>query len=74
MRKSTTLFCPVLVLALTGAASACPSCRDAIAGADGAGTAGISGAFNSSIYLMLAAFLGVLGMVAGVIVKGIKNS
>ena len=63
-----------VVLALTGIASACPSCKDSIAATDNAGTPGISQAFNSSVYIMLGAFLGVLGLVAGVIVKGIKGS
>jgi hypothetical protein len=73
MRARIILIAGLLVLAFAGFASACPSCKDSIANTDSAGAPGISGAFNTSIYVMLGAFLGVLGMVAGIIIKGIRG-
>jgi len=74
MRRWNLLLALLLVLALTGLASACPTCRETIANTETASTPGISSAFNSSIYLMLGGFLAVLGLVAGVIIKGIRGS
>jgi hypothetical protein len=70
----TLLLSLAFVLTLSALASACPACKDTIANSDAAGTPTVAGAFNSSIYVMLGAFLGVLGMVAGVIIKGIRGS
>lgn len=74
MRSWNLLLGLLAVLLLTGLASACPSCKETIANTETASTAGISSAFNSSIYVMLGAFIGVLGLVAGVIIKGIRGS
>jgi hypothetical protein len=74
MPRQNILLPLLLVLTLTGLAHACPSCKETIASTETASTPGISSAFNSSIYVMLGAFLGVLGLVAGVIIKGIRGS
>ncbi|MDB5173718.1 MAG: hypothetical protein JWO87_2900 [Phycisphaerales bacterium] len=73
MRRGQVLLCLTLVLALHSAAIACPMCKDSIANTDAASAGSLPGGFNTSIFIMLGAFLGVLGMVAGVIVKGVRG-
>ncbi len=79
MRSVRRALIPMVVLAVVMSAdvrvaSACPNCKDSVASAttgDGSsGTAtstnpggGLPSGFNISIYLMLTAFLGVLGFV-----------
>jgi len=67
------------VLSAAGDASACPNCKGTVesSAADGAnGGVGASpslpGGFNVSIYLMLAGLFGVMGMVAGVVIRGVR--
>lgn len=73
MRRNTLLLTFAILLCLAGMAMACPNCSDTVASADAAGSPGISAAFNSSIYIMLGGFIGVLGMVTFVMVKAIRN-
>jgi hypothetical protein len=73
LRARNILLAAVVVIAFAGIASACPLCNDSIASTDSAGSPGISDAFNTSIYVMLGSFLGVLGLVAGIIIKGIRG-
>ena len=74
MRRWNILLTCLLVLALAGTATACPNCKDTIANTETAGAPGVSASFNKSIYVMLGAFLAVLGLVARVIVKGIRGT
>jgi hypothetical protein len=74
-----TLSLLLAVAVLAGDTSACPNCKGTVesSAADGAnGGPGASpslpGGFNVSIYLMLAGLFGVMGMVAGVIVRGVR--
>ncbi len=69
----------VAVVAFAGDASGCPNCKGTIesTAADGAnGGPGASpalpGGFNVSIYLMLAGLFGVMGMVAGIVIRGVR--
>jgi hypothetical protein len=73
MRRWNILLACLLLLALASLTSACPNCKDTIANTDSAGSPGISDSFNTSIYIMLGAFLSVLGLVAGVIIKGVRG-
>ena len=72
MRRLQVLI-SLIVLLTAQAALACPMCKDSIANTDAASAGNLPGGFNTSIFIMLGAFLGVLGMVAGVIVKGIRG-
>lgn len=74
MRKPAVLIFAICLLAFAAFAAACPNCDATIANSDSAGAPGISAAFNSSIYLMLGAFLAVLGLVTTVIIKAIRGS
>ena len=61
---------------LAPVASACPNCKDSIPTGSseetGAGeaNAGLPGGFNASIYVMLSAFVGVLGFVGYTLYRG----
>jgi len=81
MRRWTIALSTLLIPALSAAALACPMCKDSIPGATGA-TGGPSqmsggalpGGFNTSVYLMLVGFMGTLGMISFVVVKGIRGA
>ena len=81
MRK---LMAPIaacaLLLALAGVAEACPGCKDSVTasaaadGGPGGPTPGLPSGFNYSIYVMLAGLFSVMGLVAGIVIKGIRSS
>ena len=61
-------------------ASACPNCKDSIpmGASDNSGggdpSAGLPGGFNTSIYVMLSAFVGVLGFVGFTLYRGVRGA
>jgi len=71
----------LLIPVLNAAVLACPMCKDSIPGATGetgdpsqmSGGA-LPGGFNTSVYLMLVGFMGTLGMISFVVVKGIRGA
>jgi hypothetical protein len=78
----TTIVLAALLLS-AAAAHACPMCKDTISdtaniaqGQDGSAgpQAGLPSGFNFSIYYMLTGLLCTIGLVAGVITKGIRDS
>jgi hypothetical protein len=73
MRRLHAFIGLTVLLTAHAAAMACPMCKDAIANTDAANASSLPAGFNTSILFMLGAFLGVLGMVGGVIVKGIRG-
>jgi hypothetical protein len=78
MIKRWTLALSLLALqAFSAAAWACPMCKDSIA-ADGTGatgsTPGLPSGFKVSIYLMLGGLFGVMGLISGIIVKGVRST
>jgi hypothetical protein len=72
----------LVVLVLSGVASACPMCKDSISdtaaapvgGMGGGPQAGLPGGFNVSVYVMLFSAFGVMGFVAHVIIKGVRET
>ena len=74
MRYKKLILIGLGIVTFAGVASACPSCKDTIASTEAAGSPGVAGAFNSSVYLMLGGFLGVLAMVSSIIIKAIRGS
>ena len=69
----------VLLLGLAGVADACPGCKESVGdsssgGGPGGPTPGLPSGFNYSIYFMLAGLFSVLGLVAGIVVKGVRSS
>ena len=84
MRKSSILTLLTLVLALGAfaapTASACPSCKDSIGTAasdeTGAGgpSAGLPSGFNTSVYIMLTALVGMLGFVGLTLYRGVRGT
>jgi len=77
MIKHRTLALSIaLMQAFAAVASACPMCKDSITdngGPDGP-TPGLPGGFKISIYLMLGGLFSVLGMVTGIVVKGVRSA
>ena len=72
-------FISVLLLALPGAAWACPSCRDSIESpvvheSLGDGRADMAGGFNAAIYAMLVGVggaVGIVGVCLGKVIGGV---
>ena len=74
MRRWTSLLTLCLVLLFCGIALACPECKDSVANTDARNATNVAAGYNLSIYVMLGAFLTVLGMVLRVLVKAIRSS
>ena len=84
MRRLTLTTTVLAALLLSAAAApACPMCKDTIGDTaamsqpqDGSGgpQAALPSGFNFSIYYMLTGLLCTIGLVAGVITKGIRDS
>ena len=66
---------PLLIVALVAAAAhACPNCKDSIPTSNAENPGGVATGMNTSIYLMLGAFLSVLGFVLNLVVKASRSS
>ena len=85
MSRTLLLTLILAVLTMSHSAQACPSCKDTVANGDasasggGDASSGMSGSgvpsgFNTSIYLMLGAFLGVVGLVSVTLIRGARAS
>ena len=73
--KRLTWLAMLLMTVLPAAVSvACPMCKDSIPNSDAEQAAGLPSGFNFSIYYMLAGLFCTIGLVAGVITKGIRDS
>ena len=62
----------LIVAAMAAAAHACPNCKDSIPTSNAENPAGVADGINTSIYLMLGAFLAVLGFILNMVVKAAK--
>ena len=76
MTKRWTVALSLAALqAFAAVAAACPMCKDTVtddAGIGGA-TTGLPNGFKVSIYLMLGGVFCVMGLVGGIIVKGVRG-
>jgi len=78
------LLAVLVVLVATQSTLACPMCKDSISNREGetnelhdsytTNGQNISGGMNTSVYVMLGTFFGVLGMISTVMVKGVRGS
>lgn len=79
MRRLIAVLILALLPTLTVPAVACPNCKDSVptgaSEASGMGdvSGGLPGGFNTSIYVMLTAFVGVLGFVGFTLYRGIRG-
>jgi hypothetical protein len=65
---------PLLIVALLATvAHACPNCKDSIPTSNADSPAGVANGINASVYLMLGAFLAVLGFVLNLVVKASRT-
>jgi len=78
------LTCSLLAIVLVSVLAApptqaCPNCKDSVGTSASESTgvgdanADVSSGFNASIYLMLTAFVGVLGLVSFTLYRGIRS-
>ena len=72
------LFCILTFLLLTAVPTAttfaCPMCKESIPNSDAQEAANLPGGFNMSVYYMLGGFFMTLGLVSGLVVKGVRNA
>ena len=76
MIKRRAAALSILVLqAFAAVAAACPMCKDTVTddAGIGAATTGVPDGFKVSIYLMLGGLFCVMGLVGGIIVKGVRG-
>jgi hypothetical protein len=73
-RRIPLLLAAFFPLIFVAVASACPMCKDSIPNSDAQSAGGLPSGFNNSVYLMLVTFLGTLGLISGVIWKGIRST
>src|SRR5947207_2969342 len=74
MNRWKYLIVPALLLTFTAIASACPMCKDSIPNSDAQAAGGLPSGFNDSVYLMLITFLSTLGLMVGIVVKGVRST
>jgi hypothetical protein len=74
MKWRTLVLVAILTISLCGLASACPMCKDSIPSSDAAQAGSLPGGFNTSVYIMLTALISVIGLVSGIIYKGITST
>lgn len=63
----------LLVLLIVTAAHACPNCKDSVPASNAENPAGVGAGMNASVYLMLGAFLTVLGFILNLVVKAART-
>jgi hypothetical protein len=49
-------------------------CKDSIPSSDAAQAGSLPGGFNTSVYIMLIALISVIGLVSGIIYKGVTST
>ena len=74
MKRLGIILSIVLILCLNAAVIACPMCKDSVPNSDAQSAAGLPGGFNTSVYLILGTFLGVLTLVLGGIWKAVHTT
>jgi hypothetical protein len=57
-----------------GLAVACPMCKESVPNSDAPQASGLPGGFNFSVYYMLIGLFLTMGLIAGVVVKGIRST
>jgi len=74
MKRLGIILSIVLILSLNAAVIACPMCKDSVPNSDAQSAGGLPGGFNTSVYLILGTFLGVLTLVLGGIWKAVQST
>ena len=74
MKYLLPLLAAFVTLLIAASTPACPLCKESIPNSDQESIAGVPNGFNNSVYFMLAGFTGTLGLVTGVVVKGVRSS
>jgi hypothetical protein len=74
MKRLGIILSIALILCLNAAVMACPMCKDSVPNSDAQSAGGLPGGFNTSVYLILGTFLGVLTLVLGGIWKAVQTT
>ena len=74
MKRFGLILSIVLILCLNAAVLACPMCKDSVPNSDASQPTGLPGGLNTSVYLLLGTFLGVLTLVLGGLWKAVPTT
>jgi hypothetical protein len=74
MKRTWIILSIVAVLCINAAVMACPMCKDSVPNSDASQPTGLPVGFNTSVYLLLGTFLGVLTLVLGGIWKAVQST
>ena len=74
MKWRNVLLAALFAICFCTIVSACPMCKDSIPSSDAAQAGSLPGGFNTSVYIMLASLFTVIGIVSGVIYKGVTST
>ena len=70
----TSILAVGLILAIHAVAAACPMCKDSIPNSNSETPTGVPSGFNFSVYYMLISVFACMGLIIGIIYKGIRSS
>ena len=78
MKRWTPLLTPLLTIVLIAVfnalAIACPLCKDSVPNSDAQSAGNVANGMNNSVYFMLVGFFVVLGLITGIVVKGVRDT
>ena len=74
MSRFSPLLTVLVMLALCGAAVACPMCKDSIPSSDAQAAGALPGGFNISIYVMLSGLFAVIAGFGFFVVRTIRQT
>ncbi len=74
MKWRNVLLAALFTICFCTIVSACPMCKDSIPSSDAAQAGSLPGGFNTSVYIMLVSLFSVIGIVSGIIYKGVSST
>jgi hypothetical protein len=74
MKRLSWIIALALLLLPAGLALACPMCKESIPNSDAQEAASLPGGFNMSVYYMLIGLFVAIGLVSGVITRGVRST
>jgi len=73
-RRWTIALAGALIPLLNTAVLACPLCKDSVPNSGGEAGGSLPTGMNNSVYFMLGGFFVVLGLITGIVIKGVRDT
>jgi heme/copper-type cytochrome/quinol oxidase subunit 2 len=64
----------LLIAILNTGVLACPMCKDSVPNSDAQAAGSLPSGMNTSVYFMLGGLFLVIGMVSGIVIKGVRDT